>query len=412
MTANPNRMNIIAVPDCELGEDVIFDEANEHWYLTCMKSNKVIVGEVDTDNIKQVVDTPVPYPHGLAVHTGIDRVLITNTVSYDLKDPGENLAVFEASTMKPLSTLKLSNKPSPSGEAPVEILFVPGAEPPVAYVTNMFGNTLWTATWNADRKDFDVAQAFDFNPLEMGVPLEMYFNDAADRLYVTTANPGHFHIFGHVHPGRPVRAPSAASRRGHRKLTSPYQTCLVQPAFSRGSAPVQRPQCKIAPEFQRSINDAFPEGQAMHRIIVLMLVTLSLALAGCQGMPKADQGALAGAAVGGAVGHNFGSGSGKVLATFGGAVLGALAGSHIGRRLDAYDEHQAQHALEHSRTGEPTTWVNPDRGHEVTMVPTETYQTSSGRYCREYQTQVEVGHEVEEAYGTACRQPDGSWEIQ
>lgn len=150
----------------------------------------------------------------------------------------------------------------------------------------------------------------------------------------------------------------------------------------------------------------------MRRITVLMLVTFSLALAGCQGMPKADQGALAGAALGGAVGHNFGSGSGKVLATFGGAVLGALAGGNIGRRLDAYDEQQAQRALEYGQTGDPMTWVNPDRGHEVTFVPTETYQTSSGRYCREYQTQVEVGYEVKEAYGTACRQPDGSWEIQ
>jgi len=150
----------------------------------------------------------------------------------------------------------------------------------------------------------------------------------------------------------------------------------------------------------------------MRRLIIVMLVTSSLALAGCQGMPKQDQGALAGAALGGAVGHNFGSGSGKVLATFGGALLGAFAGSHIGRQLDAYDEQQAQRALEHSRTGYPTSWQNPDSGHEVTFVPTETYQTATGRYCREYQTQVEVGYDVKEAYGTACRQPDGGWEIQ
>ena len=121
--------------------------------------------------------------------------LTTSTVSHELKDPGENLAVFAASTMEPVDTLKVSNKPSPSGEAPVEILFVPGAEPPVAYVTNMYGGSLWTATWNPDRQAFDVAEAFDFGPMEMGVPLEMYFNDGADRMYVTTANPGHFHIF-------------------------------------------------------------------------------------------------------------------------------------------------------------------------------------------------------------------------
>jgi len=92
-------------------------------------------------------------------------------------------------------------------------------------------------------------------------------------------------------------------------------------------------------------------------------------------------------------------------------VLGALAGGSVGRRLDMYDEMQAQRALEYNRTGDATTWENPDSGKQVTFVPTETYQKDSGRYCREYRTQVEVGNDIEEAYGTACRQPDGSWEI-
>lgn len=145
---------------------------------------------------------------------------------------------------------------------------------------------------------------------------------------------------------------------------------------------------------------------------MVIAAAFSVAVAGCQGMPREDQGALAGAAIGGAVGHNFGSGSGKVLATFTGAVLGAFAGSNIGRQLDAYDEQRAQRALEYNEAGSASTWVNPDRGHAVTFVPTDTYQRSSGQYCREYRTHVEVGHRVEEAYGTACRQPDGSWEIQ
>jgi len=147
------------------------------------------------------------------------------------------------------------------------------------------------------------------------------------------------------------------------------------------------------------------------QLLVAAVAASALALAGCTTMSREEQGALAGAAIGGAVGHNFGSGSGKVLATFGGAVLGAFAGSSIGRQLDHYDEMRAQQALEYNRTGEPAYWVNPDSGHEMTFVPTETYQRTSGRYCREYRTEVEVGGRIEEAYGTACRQPDGSWEI-
>lgn len=150
----------------------------------------------------------------------------------------------------------------------------------------------------------------------------------------------------------------------------------------------------------------------MKNLIIAAIAASALLLAGCQGMAKEDQGALAGAAVGGAVGHNFGSGTGQVLATFAGAVLGAFAGQNIGRQLDMYDEQQAQRALEYNETGYASSWENPDSGRQVTFVPTETYQRDSGQYCREYRTEVEVGNGVEEAYGTACRQPDGSWKIQ
>ena len=49
MTKNPYRVSVIMTPECKLAEDVILDEANERWYLTCMGSGNVIVGEVATD---------------------------------------------------------------------------------------------------------------------------------------------------------------------------------------------------------------------------------------------------------------------------------------------------------------------------------------------------------------------------
>ena len=36
---------------------------------------------------------------------------------------------------------------------------------------------------------------------------------------------------------------------------------------------------------------------------------------------------------------------------------------------------------------------------------------NSNRYCREYTDRVQVGGRWQESYGTACLQPDGSWEI-
>jgi DNA-binding beta-propeller fold protein YncE len=196
MTKNPYRTKVVDVPDCRAGEDVIFSEDDKTFYLTCMGSNTVVVGDAVADKPTKTISTPKPYPHGIAVHEGIDRMLITSTVrDYDLGDPGETVTVLEASTGKVLSSHKVSNKPSPSGEAPVEVLFVPGSDPIMVYVTNMYGNTLWVGTWVPSKRDFEFKQAFDFTPTGSAVPLEMYFNEKGDRLYVTTAKPGHFHIF-------------------------------------------------------------------------------------------------------------------------------------------------------------------------------------------------------------------------
>lgn len=41
----------------------------------------------------------------------------------------------------------------------------------------------------------------------------------------------------------------------------------------------------------------------------------------------------------------------------------------------------------------------------------EVYRDERGRYCREYQTTGTVGGKVEPLYGTACLQPDGSWQL-
>src|SRR5215211_2017030 len=180
MSKRPFTAKVVAVPDCQVGEDVVFSENNKRWFLSCMGSATVIAGDGATDHPTQTIKLPVPYPHGIAIHDGIDRILVTSTVrASDLKDPGETITAIEASTGKVLTSHKVSSKASPSGEAPVEVLFVPNSDPPVAYITNMYGGTLWTATWNTDQKNFDVAQVYDFGAVKSGVPLEMYFNTKA-----------------------------------------------------------------------------------------------------------------------------------------------------------------------------------------------------------------------------------------
>jgi hypothetical protein len=248
MAKRPFAPKTVAVPDCKVGEDVVFSEDNKTWYLTCMGSANVIVGDAVTDQATRTISIPNTYPHGIAVHDGIDRLLVTSTVrATDLGDPGETIAVVEASTGKVLSQLKLSTKPSPSGEAPVEIMFIPGTNPPVAYITNMFGGALWTAVWDPQKKDFNVAQAFDFSTVKAGVPLELYVNGKNDRLYVTTAKPGHMHIFDiSQNPAKPQLIKSIATAEGahHVAITKDERLAFVQnsllnlPGMSDGSITV------------------------------------------------------------------------------------------------------------------------------------------------------------------------------
>jgi surface antigen len=122
-------------------------------------------------------------------------------------------------------------------------------------------------------------------------------------------------------------------------------------------------------------------------------------------------GTILGGVAGGILGSTVGRGNGKIAGVLAGTLLGAIVGNNVGRSLDDADELHAAHVLEKNRTGQASTWVNPDSGAAVTVVPKRTYQAASGDYCREYQTEVEVGGQRQLAYGTACRQPDGQWKI-
>ncbi len=235
MKQKPLAMKVIAVPGCAVGEDVVFSDDNSKWYLSCMGTQAMIEGDAKADKALKTVKLPKPYPHGIAIHNGIDRILLTSTVrASDLGDAGETITAVQASTGKVTGTYKVSKKASPAGEAPVEVLFVPGAKTPVAYVTNMYGGTLWTASWNAAKKDFDVDQVHDFSAQKAGVPLEMYFSPKSDRLYVTTAKPGHLHIFDiSANPAKPKLIKTLAIAEGahHVAFTKDWRYGFVQNAL-------------------------------------------------------------------------------------------------------------------------------------------------------------------------------------
>jgi surface antigen len=72
----------------------------------------------------------------------------------------------------------------------------------------------------------------------------------------------------------------------------------------------------------------------------------------------------------------------------------------------------AQQAFEQNQAGQTSVWNNPDSGNSGSITPTKTYQLANGQYCRQYQQTITISGEQHQTYGTACRQADGTWQIQ
>lgn len=144
----------------------------------------------------------------------------------------------------------------------------------------------------------------------------------------------------------------------------------------------------------------------------LVVLFFAAVLGGCDTMgPKETLAALGGAAAGAYIGSQTGGDAAVAIGT----LVGAVIGQNVGRSLDRVDrmyaERAAQRALERNRTGSSETWRNPNSGNRGITTPIRSYQDASGRNCREYETKVVVGGRHETAYGTACRQSDGTWRV-
>ena len=150
------------------------------------------------------------------------------------------------------------------------------------------------------------------------------------------------------------------------------------------------------------------------------VVLLAFAVSSCSAMqqtyqenPKAVLGSVLGAGGGAGIAALAGASPGWIVAS---AVMGGLLGGYVGNKLDDRDKRMASEAatraFEQNRTGQSSAWTNPDSGNSGTVTPTKTYQLENGQYCREYKQTIVVGGERHQAYGTACRQSDGTWKIQ
>jgi surface antigen len=152
--------------------------------------------------------------------------------------------------------------------------------------------------------------------------------------------------------------------------------------------------------------------KAVISLLPVIIVGIAILLSSCETTTHAQQGEVIGGVIGGVVGSQIGEGRGNTAAIIIGTIAGAMIGRHIGQTMDETDRMQTAQALNNSRTGVGTTWVNPDNGNTYTVTPTQTFETNEGP-CREFRLDARVGDKPdEEVYGTACLQPDGSWLIR
>lgn len=150
----------------------------------------------------------------------------------------------------------------------------------------------------------------------------------------------------------------------------------------------------------------------MKKIATLILCFVaSFSMIGCSNMSKQDVGTLSGAVAGGLLGSTIGGGSGKLVAVGLGTMAGAFLGGEIGKSMDDVDRMKMQRALESNAVGQPAYWQNANSGTNYKVTPTKNVTVHGNKYCREYRSTAVVAGKTQEVYGTACRQPDGSWKV-
>ncbi len=148
-----------------------------------------------------------------------------------------------------------------------------------------------------------------------------------------------------------------------------------------------------------------------HRAVFpVTAVLLALAVAGCAGMNRAEQGALIGGLGGAAVGGQLGPDDERGKNALIGAGIGVVLGYLIGNEWDKRDQRQLNNTLEYNRTGETRDWVNPDTGASYAATPTRTYERED-RVYRDVEIDGHVDGKRETVHATAYRRPDGTWQL-
>lgn len=148
----------------------------------------------------------------------------------------------------------------------------------------------------------------------------------------------------------------------------------------------------------------------MKQFLTGFVILLCASLMACTSMSNQDVGTITGGIAGGLLGSTVGQGGGRMVAIAAGTLAGAYIGGAIGKNMDDNDRARMNQALENNSVNQPAYWHNDNSGTNYKVVPVKNVTVDGNRYCREYQTIATINGKQQRMYGTACRQPDGSWQ--
>ncbi len=155
-------------------------------------------------------------------------------------------------------------------------------------------------------------------------------------------------------------------------------------------------------------------------LAVAAVVGLAAApLAGCQSVEErtgvsteAQGGALGGAAIGGVVAGLAGAHPGWIAAS---TILGGIAGGALSEFMtsDNAERHAENNvsALNTLGPGQSTSWSDP-QSNASGMTTVNSVYTANGRTCKTFTETVRTPERTVTQDGTACRQADGTWQVQ
>jgi surface antigen len=125
-------------------------------------------------------------------------------------------------------------------------------------------------------------------------------------------------------------------------------------------------------------------------------------------------GALGGGAVSGLACSALGRGNGKTAIVGACTLLGGIAGLVMGQQYS--QQQRVTQAYQNPRVpmmAQPQApyQQQPYQGDAELKLGKTFSDPSTGEYCREFQHRAKVGGKIQQLFGTACQQPDGTWKV-